>query len=471
MQDHDSLRPGPGPAPEAHPAGPAAPGEPVAGSPDAGPAGTPGTGPHGTTVPAGPAGAPDPAAASGAAGSPRRPGHPGTARASGLVGRLLAGHRLPGARPRPRFELRPESEQGAEGEAAPAVDRQRLVSWAHPVQTGFLLTVGVGLALLLYGILSANTQLLVWIGAALFIALGLDPLVRRIEGWGAPRGVGVAAAVLLLAALLTAFFSLLIPTVVEQTTTFIGDLPRMVSDFLESQFLHDLDARFGIRELAATEMEKFVGNSANVTAIFGGLFGVGSAIVNTGFSVLIVLVLTLYFLVSLPAMKYWAYRLAPRSRRHRVEYLGEEITSSVGLYVIGQSLVAVLNGFVAFVAISIAGIPFGALLAFFAGLMAFIPLVGALTGGVIITLIALAGGWQQAVVFAAIYFIYLQVEAYFVSPRVMSKAVAVPGSVAVIAVIAGAALLGVLGALMAIPLAAAVMLVVKEVLIPRQDRL
>ncbi|MGO1883787.1 MAG: AI-2E family transporter [Citricoccus sp.] len=339
------------------------------------------------------------------------------------------------------------------------------------MQTGFLLTVGVGLAFLLFGIISANTRLLVWIGAALFISLGLDPVVRRIESWGAPRGVGVAAAVLALAALLTVFFSLLIPTVVDQTARFVNDLPGMVSDFLESEFFHDVDTRFGIRDIAVSEIEKFIGDSANVTAVFGGIFGVGTAIVNTGFSVLIVLVLTLYFLATLPAMKYWAYRLAPASRRPRVEYLGEEITSSVGHYVIGQSAVAGLNGIVVFIAVTIAGIPFGALLAFFAGLMAFIPLVGAMTGGVVITLVALIGGWQSALIFAAIYFIYLQVEAYFVSPRVMSKAVAVPGSVAVIAVIAGAALLGVLGALMAIPLAAAVMLVLKEVLLPRQDRL
>ncbi len=391
--------------------------------------------------------------------------------------------RLPRPRPRPRFDLRPRaSGPAAPVDAAPADadlpvgstdpgHAHRAVQLAHPVQLGFLMTVGVGLALLLFGILSANTQLLVWIGAALFISLGLDPVVRRIESWGAPRGVGVAAAVVMLAAILSAFFSLLIPSVVEQTTGFINDLPRMVSDFLESELFNDLDQRFGIHDIAVQELNKFIGDSANVTALFGGLFGVGSVIVNTGFSVLIVLVLTLYFLSTLPAMKYWAYRLAPASRRARVEYLGEEITSSVGHYVMGQSVVAGVNGLVAFLAISIAGVPFGVLLAFFAGLMAFIPLVGAMTGGIVITLVALINGWQSALIFAAIYFIYLQVEAYFVSPRVMRKAVAVPGSVAVIAVIAGAALLGVLGALMAIPLAAAVMLILREVLIPRQDRL
>lgn len=349
--------------------------------------------------------------------------------------------------------------------------REVQVAPSHPIQIGFLFTVGVGLALGLYWVFTSNAQLLIWIAAALFIALGLDPVVRRIEGWGAPRGVGVAASVLMLAALLAAFFSMLIPTVVDQTTQFVQSLPVLVSEFMDSEFFQDLDEQFGVRDLVDSEIANFVSNSANITGLFGGIFGVGTVIVNTGFSILIVLVLTLYFLASLPSMKYWAYRLAARSRRARVQYLGDEITSSVGHYVIGQSIVAGLNGLVAFIAITVAGVPFGALLAFFAGLMAFIPLVGAMIGGTIITLVALSVGWQTALIFAVIYFAYLQIEAYFVSPRVMSKAVAVPGAVAVIAVIAGGTLLGVLGALMAIPAAAAVMLIVKEVLIPRQDRL
>lgn len=383
----------------------------------------------------------------------------------------LRGRPIPGALPRRRFEVAPSSAASPDRASSEEVqDREVLVTASHPIQIGFLFTVGMGLALGLYWVFTSNAQLLVWIAAALFIALGLDPVVRRIERWGAPRGVGVAASVLMLAALLAAFFSMLIPTVVDQTTQFVQSLPALVSDFMDSEFFQDLDDQFGVRDFVDNEIANFVGNSANITGLFGGIFGVGTVIVNTGFSVLIVLVLTLYFLASLPSMKYWAYRLAARSRRARVQYLGDEITSSVGHYVIGQSIVAGLNGLVAFIAISIAGVPFGALLAFFAGLMAFIPLVGAMIGGTIITLVALSAGWQTALIFAVIYFAYLQVEAYFVSPRVMSKAVAVPGAVAVIAVIAGGTLLGVLGALMAIPAAAAIMLIVKEVLIPRQDR-
>jgi predicted PurR-regulated permease PerM len=169
-------------------------------------------------------------------------------------------------------------------------------------------------------------------------------------------------------------------------------------------------------------------------------------------------------------MKVWAYRLAPRSRRQRVQFLAEEITGSVGSYVIGQACVALVNALVAFIAMSIAGVPFSVLLAFLVALLAFIPLVGGMIAGIMVSLVALTVNWQTAVLFAIIYFAYLQFEAYFVSPRIMQRAVAVPGAVAVIAVIAGGLLMGVLGALMAIPAAAAVMLLLKEVIITRQDQ-
>lgn len=339
-----------------------------------------------------------------------------------------------------------------------------------PVTAGFLLTAGVGLALLIYSMLAANWELIIWILAALFIALGLDPIVRKIESWGAPRPVGVLAAVLGLAGLGAAFLSLLVPTVVEQSVQFVNAVPQTIEQVMDSAVFHDLDRQFQIRDAVDSQVAMLSQDQAAWSQVFGGLVGLGQLLVNAAFSLLVVLVLTLYFLSSLPAMKYWLYRLAPRSRRVRVEYLAEKITSSVGHYVMGQSFVALLNGTVAFIAMSIAGTPYASLLAFFAAMLAFIPLVGAMIGGLVITGLSLTVDWQTAAVFAAIYFVYLQVEAYLVSPKVMARAVAVPAAVAVIAVIAGGTLLGVLGALMAIPTAAGVMLLVREVFIPRQDR-
>jgi predicted PurR-regulated permease PerM len=244
-----------------------------------------------------------------------------------------------------------------------------------------------------------------------------------------------------------------------------------VDRFLSSDFFVTIEAQFKIRERVDEEVQKFFSNADAVGGIFGGVLSVGTVIANGLFGALIILVLTLYFLASLPSMKKWAYRLAPRSRRRRVEALSEEITGSVGNYVIGQGFVALLDALYAFIIMTITGVPFSVLLAFVVALLAFIPLVGPPIALVLVSLIALTSSWQTAVVFAILYMAYLQFEAYFVSPRVMQRAVAVPGAVAVIAVIAGGTLLGVLGALIAIPTAAAVLLLMKEVVIARQDRL
>jgi predicted PurR-regulated permease PerM len=395
-----------------------------------------------------------------------------------VAGALIAmGRRLrrplPGAQPRLRFEMPPDyaapAGTAASDSEARFGDIGPRMSSQHPLYVGFMGTVGVGLALLVYWIGSNTTQLLLWIVAALFIALGLDPVVRWLESKKFPRAAGIVVAVSTLTLAVAGFFATLIPTIVQQVTQIVQQAPRWIQDFIDSDFFRGLNSQFGVRDRITQELEKFVNNPEAIGGIFGGVLGFGSTVANGLFGALIVLVLSLYFLAALPAMKKWGYRLAPRSRRARVQALSEEITASVGNYVIGQAVVALLNATFAFIVMSIVGVPFAVLLAFIVALLAFIPLVGGMIAGVLVTLIALTAGWQTAVAYAVCYFAYLQFEAYFISPRVMQKAVAVPGAVAVISVIAGGSLLGVLGALIAIPTAAAILLLVKEIFIVRQD--
>lgn len=366
-------------------------------------------------------------------------------------------------------EYPPTPITAAEDFSTPAAHGTASEFVSRPIKTGFMLTIGVGLALGLYLIVSSNVQLLVWILAALFITLGLDPIVTKIQSWGAPRGVGVLAAVALLIGIITIFISALVPVIIEQTTEFVQMLPTVVNDIIESEAFQVVDEEFDVASVATAEVNNFVSDTSNITSLLGGILGVGGAIFNIGFSVLIVVVLTLYFLATLPSIKKWLYRLAPRSRRERIEYLSEKISGSVGHYVVGQTVVATLNGLVAYIAANFAELEYAALLAIFAAFMAFIPLVGAVTGGIVISLLALLVGWQAALIFAAIYFIYLQIEAYLISPKIMQRAVAIPGALAVIGVIAGGSLLGVLGALMAIPTVAGILVLVREVYVPYQD--
>ncbi|GAA2563588.1 putative PurR-regulated permease PerM [Neomicrococcus aestuarii] len=374
-----------------------------------------------------------------------------------------------GARPhRLKYDVPPEPSAQL-GESASVSDSA--ATPRHPIQTGFLLTVGVGIALGLYFMLTNVGQLVMWIAVALFIALGLDPIVRWFESRKMPRAVGVLAAMLLLVVVVGGIMGTLIPTIIQQTTQFVENAPTIVADFLKSDFFLTIDEQFHVSTRITDEVNKFFADSAAVGGLFGGVIGVGGMVFNGFFGVLTVLVLAIYFLSSLPAIKAWAYRLAPRSRRPRVQMLSEQITNSVGNYVMGQAIVATINAVYAFIVMSIVGVPYALLLAFVVIILAFIPLVGAVIAGIIVSLIALTVSWQTAVIYAICYFAYLQFEAYFISPRIMQRAVAVPGAVAVIAVIAGGALMGIAGALMAIPLAAAVLLLVREVFIARQDQL
>lgn len=356
-----------------------------------------------------------------------------------------------------------EPEQPLEGSPEP-------IPALHPISMGFLGTIGVGIALGGFYLLTNVGSLMTWIAIALFIALGLDPIVRFMMRKGLSRPLAVTATMVSLLAIFGGFMALIIPTLVNQITAFITQAPEIVDDFLNSEWVREIDRQYAISQRITTEVDRFFGDSGAVTNVFGGVLGVSQTVAQSMFGVLIVLVLAIYFLASLPGMMGFSLRLAPRSKRERVSELTVRITRSVGNYVMGQATVAILNCLVALLLMSILGVPFTALLTLLVALLAFIPLVGGVIAGVLVTLVTLSLGWQTALIYAICYFGYLQIEAYFVSPRIMRRAVAVPGAVAVISVIAGGSLAGVTGALMAIPVAASAMILLREVFIARQDR-
>ena len=194
--------------------------------------------------------------------------------------------------------------------------------------------------------------------------------------------------------------------------------------------------------------------------------------------ILIVLILTLYFVASLASIKRGLYQLVPASKRERFIDLAEQISKSVGRFVIGQALLGLSNGVLTFVFLSVLGlilgepIQYSALLAFIAFLFSLVPLVGTISGSVIITLAVWLFNDVPAVIVVGIwYLVYMQVEAYVLSPNIMNRAVKIPGAVVVVAALAGGTLLGILGALIAIPVAASILLIVKQVIVPRQNEL
>jgi predicted PurR-regulated permease PerM len=215
----------------------------------------------------------------------------------------------------------------------------------------------------------------------------------------------------------------------------------------------------------------FLTDSANWPSLVGGVVQVGISLFNGAFGLLIILVLTVFFLASLESLKASLTKLVPASKRERYTKISQQVSISVGRYVIGQVSVAALNATLAFIAMSIVGLPFALVLTFIVFLLAIIPLVGSVSGAALVVMVSAAVDPTSAIVLGIYFLIYLQIEAYVVSPRVMKVAVSVPAPIVVIAALSGGALLGILGALVAIPFAASVIFIVREIFIPRQNSL
>lgn len=339
-----------------------------------------------------------------------------------------------------------------------------------PFVFGFLATLG-GLAAILLGLTLSNlSTVLIYIAFALFAALGLDPAVRFLERRGLSRGVSVLIVILSLLVLLIAVMVLIVPIVVNQISIFARSIQPMIQDFMHSDVYRWLEGQFGaqFQDLFA-EVQKFLTDPNNIAAIGGGALQVGASIATGISGLIVVLVLTLYFVATLPSMKTGLLRLVPARDRERAGDVTDQITDSVGGYVQGMVILAFINAMITLLLYTVLGLPFPPLMATVAFLVTMIPLVGPVLFWVIGSSIALFADPVAALVFAAIYLAYMQIEAYVITPRVMNRAVSVPGALVVIGALAGGTLLGLLGALIAVPVAASILIIVKQIWIPRQD--
>ncbi|MET0297738.1 MAG: AI-2E family transporter [Microbacterium sp.] len=350
----------------------------------------------------------------------------------------------------------------------------------NPFRTALVATLGVGLGLMLIGSIQNLQTILLYVGTALFLSLGLDPIVRWIERRGLPRWAAVLITILVVLAAFAGVILMIVPIIVQQ----VSQLIETVQDVIDAGAFQPVeDLRQWLKDtfplLLVDDVFTYVQDwlqtldYADIGSTIGeNLLVIGGAILAGLAGAFIVLILTIYFTASTPSLKRSVYQLVPASKRERFIDIGEQITDSVGYFVIGQLTLGVTNGVLSFIFLSIIQAPFAAVLAVIAFFGSIIPLVGTLTGSVIIVLTCLIPGLgspQTALVAAIYYLIYMQIEAYVLSPRIMSRAVSVPGAVVVIAALAGGALLGLLGALVAIPVAASILIIYRQVLIPRMN--
>ena len=346
----------------------------------------------------------------------------------------------------------------------------RPINRSNPFYVGFVGAIGAVLGYELLTLVGRIGQVLTLVGVAAFLAIGLDPLVRFLQRRGLSRAWGVTVVFLLVIAFVAGFAAIVLPTVVSQATGLAQNLPDTVDHLTSNEVIKKLDADYGVIDNLSKQLRARVSNGETLLQLFGGLLGAGKAVASGFVSTISVLVLTLYFLASLNSITEAGYRLVPRSRRDRVRLLGDEIVKRIGGYVAGQVAVAAINAALTFIILTVLGVPYPAVLAITTGILGLIPLVGATLGAVIVVLVGLFQSWQIGVGLIVYYVIYQQLENYLIAPRIMSRTVQVPGAVALISALIGASLLGVLGALVAIPLAAGILLLIQEVLVPRQEQ-
>jgi predicted PurR-regulated permease PerM len=334
-----------------------------------------------------------------------------------------------------------------------------------PFLVGMSATAGVAVVSGVVVLIIGAGEVLELLSLALLLALGLQPAVSWLTRHGLPRSGAVTIVLITILVAVGTFAAALVPTLVNQTSGFLRSTPQYLRALQDhSTFIGRLNDHFQLQQRLSDLVNE---QGANLVR---GVLGAGVAALGGLARIVVVLVLTGYLLGELPRIRRFGYRLFPASRRPRVILLGDRILDKTAGYVCGIGLASLIAGIVTFIWLVIFRVPYPLLLAVAVAFLDLIPVVGSTGAGVLVSLVSLSVSWQVALATAGFYLVYRFLEDNLVIPKIMGKVVEVPGLVTVIAVLVGGALLGVVGVLVAIPFAATIMLVMREVIIPRLDR-
>lgn len=339
-----------------------------------------------------------------------------------------------------------------------------------PSYLGFFGATGAVVAVSLWRALGELATTVTILLIAVFLTLALNPIVEMLTRRGLRRGGAVAVVYLALLGVVGVVVAIVTPPVVTEAGALAQRAPGYLDAVLRHPWVRDLDAHYHVIEKFQEEFNRRVTDQEFLSGVLGGILGAGKVVASGVFQTLTVLILTLYFLSAWPRMKSALYGVIPASRRPRVVSLSEEIQRRVGMYAIGQVSIAALNSVMSWLMMTIIGIPYAAVLAVAVGFLGLVPMVGATLGATVVCVVAFFTAPKLALIAAIYYLVYQQIENYIIAPRVMQRTVSVPGAVTVVAALSGGTLLGMLGALLAIPVAAALLLLFDEVLLPRQER-
>jgi predicted PurR-regulated permease PerM len=323
-----------------------------------------------------------------------------------------------------------------------------------------VVTVALTLALLYLLYLVRSTLVLLFI--AVFLAIALGPPVGFINRLGVPRALSIFAVFLVIAAAIFGVGLLIVPPVVDQVSSLSDDIPRYVKDLSKNKQYRKYDEKYDISRKLNEQAKKLpskLGSAASeLSSITVNVFSKVVALVT-------VLTMTFFLLLDGERIAGFFLRLRGPEKEARYRVIAADIYKSTAGYVAGNLLISVIAGVTAYLTLTILGVPFAAPLAVLMAFLDLIPLVGATLGGVAIAIVTLFNDFPTStIVWLIVFVVYQQVENNVIQPVVYRRTVNVAPLIVIVAILIGSSLLGILGALVAIPVAAAVQIVLRDVM-------
>ena len=341
---------------------------------------------------------------------------------------------------------------------------------AHPFYFGFVATLGALSAFVLMRALASTSQVFVLILVALFLAMGLNPAVEAIRKRGVSRTSAVTIIFTSVILLVILFGALVVPPLVNQGTQLIESAPTLLNQLNDNATIARINEQYGIIDTLQNKLSEVTSDGSLLISAFGGVIGVGKSVLSGTFTALTILVLTLYFITSLPQAVDLGLKLVSASRRPRVAVLSEAIIARVGAFVGSQILVSAMAAIFMTILAIILGLPSPIAIGIIIFVCGLVPLIGHFIGSAIYTIIALTQSVSIGIIAFVGYVVYVQVENYVLTPKIMKRTLAVPGAVTIISALIGTSLLGLVGGLLAVPVAASIILILEEVVFPRAEK-
>jgi predicted PurR-regulated permease PerM len=332
-----------------------------------------------------------------------------------------------------------------------------------PFFIGLTGALGVAMAYVLFRGVADISSVLVIIGLALFLAVGLDPVLVFLVNRGLARGLAVGLVTLGFVLVIAVFVLAAVSPLSHEIQTLVKNYPRYKANIAAGK-------GWAGQLAVKLHLTSYLKGTKKLKIPIGGVLGAGKLLLSLGVATISVVALTIYFLIALPGVKNLWLSLIPRSRRVRAELLTDEVFGRVGGFMLGNLVTSLISCVGTYVWLLIFDVPYAVLLALVVALFDLIPLVGSTIAGVIVSLVALTKGVPVAVATVGFYLVYRYLEDYLLNPRVMKHTVKVTPGLTIIATLIGGTLLGLIGALIAIPVAATIHLVLEEVAVPRQNQ-